>query len=401
MTRLLIAITVIIALLASAACGGSDDEGERAAFTEEGFPPISAASADSFDKYMQSSAPAAPGVEKAQGAPGIPGAMMESSVAKGSGIAPSSGTSLQLADRKIISTGSITVEVEDVQASGKAVESIADSLGGYVERLSSSGGDEYSWASLTIRVPQGQFASAYDRIRNLGEVLNEDQGSEDVSEQFIDLEARLKSALREEQSFLALLGRSSNVSEVLAIERELARVRADIERYQGQLDFLTRRVALSTIYVELAPETGPFVEPPFASLRLTVDDVPGSLDTVRNIIASHEGEIYGGAIYDEDGEQRADLDAFVFYANFRNVLNELERVGDVAAKSIREPVLDPDGGMERDPEAQVYVQLEEPDYSWRYVVGIVVVLGVLLLIIIVVGARSFVSRRRRAAPAGA
>ena len=207
---------------------------------------------------------------------------------------------------------------------------------------------------------RGQFASAYDRISELGEVLNEHQGSEDVSEQFIDLEARLKSALREEQSFLSLLGRASNVSEVLAIERELARVRADIERYQGQLDFLSRRVDLSTIYVELVPEEGPFIEPPNGYLRLTVDDVPGSMDRVRSIIASYEGEIRGGTIYSDDGEQRADLDARVFYADFRNVLSELERVGDVASKSIREPVLDLDGGVERDPEARISIQLEEP-----------------------------------------
>ena len=218
--------------------------------------------------------------------------------------------------------------------------------------------------------------------------------------QFIDLEARLNSALREEQSYLSLLGRTSNVGEVLAIERELARVRADIERYQGQLEFLTRRVDLSTIYVELVPEEGPFIEPPNAYLRLTVDDVAGSMDRIRNIIASYEGEIRGGTIYSNDGEQRADLDARVFYVDFRNVLNELERVGDVASKSIREPVLDADGGMERDPEARISVQLEEPDNSWIYVVGAVVVFGALLLVIVVVGVRGLMARsRRRAAEA--
>ncbi|MDE2900181.1 MAG: DUF4349 domain-containing protein, partial [Chloroflexota bacterium] len=243
----------------------------------------------------------------------------------------------------------------------------------------------------------GQFASAYDRIRQLGEVLNEHQGSEDVSEQFIDLEARLNSAKREEQSFLSLLGRANTVSDVLTIERELARVRSDIERYQGQLDFLSRRVDLSTIWVELVPEEGPFIEKPFGNLRLTVDDVPGSLDTVRRIIASYNGEIRGGTIFDDEGGQSANLDARVFYADFRTVLNELERVGDVDDKSIREPVLAIDGGEERKPSADIFVQLEEPDNTWIFVVGAVVVLGVLLLVVVVLGVRGIAARRRRRA----
>ena len=59
----------------------------------------------------------------------------------------------------------------------------------------------------------------------------------------------------------------------------------------------------------------------------------------------------------------------------------------MASKSIREPVLDLDGGVERDPEARIFVQLEEPDNSWIYVLGAVIVLGALLLVIVVVGVR--------------
>ena len=394
MTRTLAAIALVLLLLAVFACGGGDDSEEAS------FEFTTATSAESFDMAMDAPAMAVMAAP-AQPAAAAAGEEMAkvAATAVGEGAAGSPGGSLQVADRKIISTGNITVEVKDVPSAVTAVEAIVEGMGGYVEQLSSSGGDEFPRASLTVRVPQGQFGSAYDRIRALGDVLNEHQGSEDVSEQFIDLEARLNSAKREEQSFLNLLGRAGTVSDVLSIERELARVRSDIERYQGRLDFLSRRIDLSTIWVELAPEEGPFVEPPYANLRLTVDDVPGSLDRVRGIIASYNGEVRGGTIYDEDGEQRADLNARVFYADFRSLLNELERVGDVAAKTIREPVLDPEGGVERDPEAQIYVQLEEPDNTWIFVTGAVVVLGVLLAVIIVIGVRSYRGRRRRGAEA--
>ena len=90
----------------------------------------------------------------------------------------------------------------------------------------------------------------------MGKVQSKNLGSDDVSERFIDLQVRLKSSLREEESLLSLLGRTSTVSEVLAIERELTRVRSDIERFQGQLNFLERRIDLATITVSLLSPNG-------------------------------------------------------------------------------------------------------------------------------------------------
>jgi hypothetical protein len=139
----------------------------------------------------------------------------------------SASSTLQTAQRMVISTASISVEVEMVPAATNEVRAIAESLGGFVEQLSSSGGSERQQAHMTIRVPQSQFFTALERIEALGEVQSRNLGSEDVSEQFIDLEARLKSAQREEQSLLSLLERAQQVSEVLTIERELSRVRSE------------------------------------------------------------------------------------------------------------------------------------------------------------------------------
>jgi hypothetical protein len=109
----------------------------------------------------------------------------------------SASSPLQTAQRMVISTASISVEVEMTQAATNKVRAIAESLGGFVEQLSSSGGSERQQAHMTIRVPQTQFFTALERIEALGKVQSRNLGSEDVSEQFIDLEARLKSALRE------------------------------------------------------------------------------------------------------------------------------------------------------------------------------------------------------------
>ena len=102
------------------------------------------------------------------------------------------GTDLQVAERKVISMASISLEVEVVPEATAAVRVIAESLGGFVEQMSTSGDTKRQHASITIRVPQDQFFTALDRLSELGEVRSQSVGSEDVTEQFIDLEARLK-----------------------------------------------------------------------------------------------------------------------------------------------------------------------------------------------------------------
>ena len=99
---------------------------------------------------------------------------------------PAALMELETAQRKVISMASISVEVEDVPLAVNQVRAVAEGLGGFVEQLSSTGGDEPR-ASLTVRVPQDQFFAALDLIREIGEVQSENVGSEDVTEQFIDL----------------------------------------------------------------------------------------------------------------------------------------------------------------------------------------------------------------------
>ncbi len=158
---------------------------------------------------------------------------------------------------------SVSLEVEAVQGAVVSVRNIAESLGGFVDQLSSSGGGESQQATITIRVPQVQFLNAIESIEALGQVVSSSVSSEDVSEQFIDLEARLKSSLRQEQSLLSLLERAETLNDLLTLERELSRVRSDIERIQGQLSFLERRVELATITVSLTtPKEEQVGEPP-------------------------------------------------------------------------------------------------------------------------------------------
>ena len=243
---------------------------------------------------------------------------------------------LQTARQQVISTAEITISVSVVQTAIEQTQSAVVGMGGFVERLSSSGGPRRQRANMTIRVPQAQFFSAISRIEALGVVQSRNLGAEDVSPQFIDLEARLKSSLREEESLLGLLERTQSVAEILAIERELFRVRAEIERAQGQLNYLERRVDLATIDLTLVPLDDQAALPPSASFIIGVKDIDTSVSGIKGMVASVDGRV-DRVFFSVDSErEEADLSVRVHAKDFERVVDFLETQGDVRAKTLTE-----------------------------------------------------------------
>jgi len=238
--------------------------------------------------------------------------------------------------RQIISQGSMSVEVPDVASAASRVRAIAKGAGGFVEQLSSSGVDEFQQSTMTIRVPQDEFFSVFEQIKALGKVQSEKAGSEDVTERFIDLEARLNSAQREETSLLSLLDRAEQISEILIIERELTRVRTELEQLQGQLNFLERRVDLATITVFLTPPQKDDARAPSGSVSVETTDVSGSVAAVKAIVSQMGGEIDQVFTSIKDGRQRAIMTVRVFSQDFDLMLAAVEDQGGVVSKEVRE-----------------------------------------------------------------
>ena len=270
------------------------------------------------------------------------------------------------------------------------IRTIAEGMGGFVEQLSSSGTAGRQQASMTIRVPQDLFFTTLERIETLGEVQSKNLGSEDVSEQFIDLEARLKSSLRQEESLLSLLGRSGTVSEVLTIERELTRVRSEIERFQGQLNFLERRVALATIIVSLFQPQVRLAMPPSGSLSVEVGDVTGSLEEAKGMVVSLDGVVDQVFLSVQDGKESADLTLRVRTADFNRMMGFLEAQGKVKTKVVREGTVQGElgggtdqssggAGVDEEPEARIELSLLEEDDSLNLALIIGIILAVVLL----------------------
>jgi hypothetical protein len=153
--------------------------------------------------------------------------------------------------QRLIRTGHVTVEVERIEAAVERIQALAEALGGYVANVSmQTGSEQFRRATLTLRIPADRFDEATAGVRPLGKVEQLDVSVEDVTEQYMDLEARLANARRLEERLLQLLEtRTGTLEQVLAAERELARVRTEIELYDGRLRQLASRVSLSTLTI--------------------------------------------------------------------------------------------------------------------------------------------------------
>ncbi len=326
------AVVVAIFLTWALAGGGSDSfsTGSSGQFTKgfdrESVPTIS---------------PAPAGAPSMSGGDSMMSVTVTNELARGakaeSAFAGSSGSnSLVFAQRQIISQGSMSVEVPDVAIASSRVRAIAEGAGGFIEQLSSSGVDEFQQSTMTVRVPQDEFFSVFEQIKALGKVQNENAGSEDVTERFIDLEARLKSAQREEASLLSLLDRAEKVSEILVIERELSRVRTELEQVQGQLNFLERRVDLATITVFLSPPQRDDAQAPSGSLSVETPDVTSSVGAVKAFVSQMNGKVDQVFTSVQDGRQRATMTVRVFSDDFNLLVAAVEDQGGLVSKEIRE-----------------------------------------------------------------
>ncbi len=159
-----------------------------------------------------------------------------------------------IADRQIIKTGEVTIEVADIAASLGRVRALAIELGGFVGGSFLGARDDY--ATLTLRIPADRFDDALTRLRAFdGEVLTEATREEDVTSAIVDLEARLRNLNASEQQYLELLERTGTVEEILAVQIRLDEVRGQIEQLEAQVKDLSEMADLATLTVSLVPSS--------------------------------------------------------------------------------------------------------------------------------------------------
>jgi hypothetical protein len=179
-----------------------------------------------------------------------------------------------VAPTMIIRTGQAFIEVEKVDPAVLRIRQLAAQVGGYIANSSISGGrDQIRQATLEVKIPASKYDQAVGDLSTIGKVETVNSTAEDVGEEFVDVTARVNNAHRLEERLITLLStRTGKLDEVLRVEHELARVREEIERYQGRLRFLSMRAATSTLTItvhEPLPVLGntPGTNPIAAALR--------------------------------------------------------------------------------------------------------------------------------------
>ena len=176
-------------------------------------------------------------------------------------------TPLAAADRSLIVTIDTSVTVDNVDDASSRLRAEVERAGGFIADSRTSGTDGQLTAHLELRVPAEQARSVRRTIRELGTVTDSTEKVEDVTEQRADLEARLRNARTQEKRLLQLMSeRTSSISDLLAAEKEVARIRENIERLEAQELGMKSRSQLATVRVTLVPKNIPAWQTPGTSV---------------------------------------------------------------------------------------------------------------------------------------
>ncbi|MBC7835720.1 MAG: DUF4349 domain-containing protein [Phycisphaerales bacterium] len=190
---------------------------------------------------------------------------------EGESLQPSSGASVGPAadpmpqDRHVIRKASLELTAADPRtAFAKAALLVSEASGEYVEASQITGDGPALRAQLTLRIAAGRLGSVLNELRALGTVVAENSTGEDVTEQAVDIDARLRNEQRVEQELLELLTSRTDapLKEILDLREHLAQIRARIEQLTAQRDRLGRLVSLATVLVIVTPaDAAPPEEP--------------------------------------------------------------------------------------------------------------------------------------------
>jgi hypothetical protein len=244
MKRLIIGLALVMLLLATVSCGRAPSMEEGIAMPEEAPYPTSA-----------------PPVEL-----------------RGDGEYTTTVVAANYEERMIVRTGDMSLIVKDINQAIDEITQLAAGFDGYVVSSSISGEEDEMRGWISIRVVDEKFDQALAELRALAvRVKSENTDSQDVTQEYTDLQARLNNAEATEKQYLALLEKATDVEDILKIYDSLSRVRQEIEQIKGQMQYLERTASMSLISVYLRPEASdkPLVAVGWSALEILKSAVRG------------------------------------------------------------------------------------------------------------------------------
>ena len=155
-------------------------------------------------------------------------------------------------ERKLIRTGNVSLEVQTITDAEDKIAAWAASLGGYVTNANTW---QYG-AGFTVRVPSSRFDEAMSQVGNFGRITNRSVSSQDVSDNYYDMQSRLQTKYILRDKLQSYLSEAKDIKDLLEVERQLNEVIEDIESTESRFKRLSGQIDYSTIYINMSFEHG-------------------------------------------------------------------------------------------------------------------------------------------------
>ena len=237
MKKILLVAAVLLTLVTASACGSKSNDG-RSSGQDNYVPPVTS---PGYAPPMTTSS----GIK----AP-IPSITVTSSPEYAGNGTSSSGIP---EDRMIVRTGNISMVVDDITAALESITQMADGYKGYVVSSNTWKDGERIYGSISIRIPAGSYDIASKTISQMAvEVTSQSTSSQDVTEEYVDLTARLSSLQATEAQLLLIMSKANLVTDILAVQYQLTSIQSQIEQIKGRMQYLEKTSATSLINVSLS-----------------------------------------------------------------------------------------------------------------------------------------------------
>jgi hypothetical protein len=168
---------------------------------------------------------------------------------------------------KVVSNGSISLTIGDgtLQSSLAKLTALASGEGGFVsssQAQSGGGSATPSSGTVVLRVPEASFGATVTQVQQIGHVTSATTSANDVTGQYVDLQARISALQASRQQYLTILGQASSIGDILAVQSQIDTLQSQIEQLQGQLSVLTNETTYGTLTVSLAEVGKHPIRPP-------------------------------------------------------------------------------------------------------------------------------------------
>lgn len=243
---LIVPLVILLAVTACAPRAAPEPMAEGVFFDEDMAYP------EAEEKAVEMAPPAEPALAEEAGSRGVDASVVEVGVQQ---------DQQQQRERLIIRNGNISVQAEDTRAAQEKIEGMVARMaseGAFVVSREEYGGSDVRspYISMNIRVPVGRFDEAMDFIAGLaaaGTTPTRNESGQDVTAEYVDLEARLESLEAARQRLLEIMQNAQTTEDLLMAEQQLTQREAEIESIKGRMQYLSQSAQLSSIYIELQP----------------------------------------------------------------------------------------------------------------------------------------------------